>query len=44
MCILLRMDEINMNVGDNSEALVIIDDSDSEAIPIRAQYGGNFFE
>ncbi|KAH6777472.1 hypothetical protein C2S51_008784 [Perilla frutescens var. frutescens] len=35
------MDEINMNVGDNSEALVIIDDSDSEKIPIRAQYGGD---
>ncbi|KAH6808549.1 hypothetical protein C2S51_000305 [Perilla frutescens var. frutescens] len=34
------MDEINMNVGDNLEALVIIDDYDSETIPIRAQYGG----
>ncbi|KAH6815530.1 Protein phosphatase 2C family protein [Perilla frutescens var. frutescens] len=33
------MDEINMNVGDNSEALVIIDDSENEAIPIRVQYG-----
>ncbi|KAH6809964.1 Leucine-rich repeat protein kinase family protein [Perilla frutescens var. frutescens] len=33
------MDEINMNVGNYLKALVIIDDSDSEAIPTRAQYG-----
>ncbi|KAH6795035.1 hypothetical protein C2S52_005512 [Perilla frutescens var. hirtella] len=35
------MDEINMNVGDNTEALVIIDDYDNVPIPIRAQYGGD---